>query len=649
MVSTATATARIAQITGSGDISGNVTVQRFAPGGTTGWALFGTPISSALTLTAWDDDIAISCATCPDGSAGGFLSIYTYNEATPGLYDDAAAYIPLSTINDPIVAGKGYWVYLGDGFTTTNNITLDVTGTVRKFNYNIPLSYTNFGSAADDGWNLIHNPYPSPISWSALKGATANVDNAIYIYNADLNGGTGGHATYVNGISSPAIGSGGVGNTIPMSQGFYVHSTGATALNATEAIKVAGNPTYLKTTSSSSSTAPLLRINMKYGQYNDETVLYFDPSATDFKDATYDAIKMRGQDPAAPIIALEKGVDQFQVNGVAPINGNFTMPLKTLTGYNGSYTISANNFTSFPSGACITLYDKFTNTTTDLKTSSYVFNLADTTTVARFNLNITLNPLNVNANVSQPSCPIPTGNIIASGASAGPWNYYWTSNGTPVKTSLNKNTPDTLYNLVSGNFELEMNTVGMCDNSTLQTYMINPQVPSTAAFSCADTLDLSVNAYLTFTNSCVNSVLYFWTFGDGSSSTNVSPIHPYNSPGDYTVKLMSWGPSGCEDTISKIVHVKGSAVGINSSGINASDLIVKTVGENEFVLQQLFDEQHSLNFKLHDASGRLLKDYGDISSTQISLQVDLRNFAPGVYFMTVSSGTISKTIKLPVK
>jgi hypothetical protein len=94
---------------------------------------------------------------------------------------------------------------------------------------------------------LISNPYPSPIRWSLLRGATPNIDNGVYIYNTDLNGGTGGYATYVNGVSSPAVGAGGIGDTIPMSQGFYVHSTGATGFKwKLKSIKVGGNPTFLR-------------------------------------------------------------------------------------------------------------------------------------------------------------------------------------------------------------------------------------------------------------------------------------------------------------------------------------------------------------------------------------------------------------------
>jgi len=650
MVSTATATARIAEITGSGDITGNVTVQRFVPGGTTGWCFIGTPLSSALTLNDWDDDIYISCPTCPDGSAGGFLSIYTYDETKSGFYDDYLSYIPLSTINDPIQAGKGYWVYSGTGQFTSADITMDVTGAVRKFNYTIPLNYTNYGSAVDDGWNLIHNPYPSPVSWSALKGTTANIDDAIYVWNTDLNGGTGGFASYVNGVSSPAVGSGGVGNTIPMWQGFYVHSTGATALNALESNKVAGNPTFLKQNSAAASSGPLLRLNLKNNVFNDETVLYLQAGANDIFDKDYDSYKMRGQDPNAPSIALEKGNKVFQINGVAPINGNFTMPLKTLTGYPGTYTISATNFSTFPNGACINLYDKFTGLTTNLKTSSYVFTLSDTTTVARFNLNITINPLNINSNINQPTCISPTnGQIIAVGANSGPWNYYWTSNGSLVKTSLNKATADTLYNLSNGNYELEMNSVGMCDNNNSNYQVIGLFVPS-ASFQSVDTLDLNQSLSVTFTNTSQDAILYFWEFGDGiGTSTNAQPVYYYTSPGTYKVKMISWSVSNCADTASKYITVIGNAVGLNASSLTEASLLVKTLSNNEFVIQQRFTQPQTITFKLLDLSGRIIADYGTITSDTIDLPLDLKSFPAGIYFLNMTSGNENKIIKLPVR
>lgn len=654
MISTASNTARIAQITGSGNISGNVTVQRFAPGGSTGWTLLGAPITSALTFADWDDDIYISCPTCPDGSAAGFLSIYTYDETVTGLYDNPAAYVPLSGITDPIKPNTGYWVYLGTGSVTTTNITMDVTGTVGKFATSIPLKYTNTGVPANDGWNLITNPYPSAISWNAFKGTAANLDNAIYAYNPDLNAGAGSHATYVNNISSPAVGSGGIGDAIPMGQGFYVHVTGPSTITAQESNKVAGNPTFLKTNSNTAaaSAVPLLRLHLKNTMgHDDETVLYLQSGANDTFDNSYDAFKMRGQDPYAPVLALEKGSDLFQINGVAPISGNFSMPLKALTGYSGTYTISPENISSFPAGACINLYDVFTNTNTNLKTNSYVFTLADTTTVARFRLNITMNPLTINTNINNPTCTQPnSGEITAIGTNSGPWDYYWKNSvGTVIKTSLNKTTADTLKNLSGSTYTVEVNTAGMCDNNTTGFNVIGVTVP-TSQFACEDTTYLSLGAQITCTNSSSNASGYYWDFGDGLGfSGAANPTYNYSSVGTYTVSLISTSSTGCNDTTTKIVVVSNNiTTGINTNSI-ANNLIIKTLSDNEFMIEQQFDSEKEVNCKLYDGIGRLISDYGRTNTRQISFPVNLKDFSSGIYFFTITISGESKVIKLPVK
>ena len=646
MISDASNTARIAPITG-GDYSGNITIQRFAPGGTTGWAFLGSPISSALTLNDWDDDIAISCATCPDGSAGGFLSIYSYDEAATGVYDSPASYIGLSSINDAIVAGRGYWVYLGTGLTTTSDITLDLTGTPRKFGYVIPLLRTNTGSPANDGWNLISNPYPSAISWAALRGVTANLDNAIYVYNADLNAGTGGFASYVNGISSPAVGSGGIGDAIPMGQAFYVHSTGATGLNAAESNKIASGQSFLK----SSSVQPLTRLTLRgANSYEDETVLYFDPAAGSGFDDGFDSYKMRGQDPNAASIALENGNDVFQINGILPVSGNYTTALKTLTGVGGTFTITAENISSFPAGACISLFDKFTSVTTDLKSSSYTFNLSDTTTVARFVLGITLNPLTANFTVNQPDCQQPDkGRIIASANSTGPWNYYWTLNGIPVRTELNKPVADTLKNLTHGKFELEINTAGSCDNKQ-SSFMIIPQVPVTASFMNTDTIYLDIEPSLQFTNTSVNAASAFWDFGTGQDYSNAfSPSFTYKLPGDFKVGLVVTSSTGCKDTTYRQLSVISQMSDLNELRQSDGRYYIKTLENNLFVVQRTFGTETLVHATLADVSGKLIADYGTMHSKDMNIELDLAGKSPGIYFLNLVSGSDKKVLKLPVR
>lgn len=655
MLSTASRTARIAQITGTGNIIGNVTVQRYVPGGYTGWALLGTPLTSTLTLQSWDDDIVISCPVCPDGTASGFNSIYWYDETKPGTYDAVPSYIPLTNITNQILPNRGYWVYLGNGPVTTSNILMDVTGPVRKFNNTIPLTRTNTGSPNDDGWNLIHNPYPSPIRWSLLRGATANLDNAIYMYNADLNGGAGGHATYVNGISSPALGAGGISDTIPMCQGFYVHSRGATAINATEANKVSGNPTFLKmsqTTQVAQSTQQLLRLYLKgSSSRNDETVLYIQPGATDTLDEEYDALKMAGQDPAAPLIMLQKNNTSFQVNGIAPITSTYSSPLKTTTGYAGTYTISIGDYSSFPTGACISLYDTFTGITTDLKMQSYVFTLNTTTTTARFVLNITINPLAISADLVQPTCAEPAkGEISAVGANSGPWNYYWkNANGNTIKTSLNKTTGDTLANLTGGDYLLEMHTVGQCDNHDTAFSISAVDIP-VAQFTSVDTVYVPSGGNVLFTNTSTGAIGSEWNFGDnlGVSSDN-DPEYIYFTSGVYTVSLVSTSNSGCTDTAYKPIVVISDLVTSLADNTILGSLVLKTLDKNEFLIQGSVPDQAAVNFKLFDVVGKLVMDYGNLDASNIQLPVNLTQQAPGTYFLNITSCDATKTIKLPVR
>ncbi len=650
LISNASGNARIGQITGTGNITGNVIVERFIPGGATGWVLLGAPITSALTYSDWDDDLFISCPTCPDGVAGGFNSILTYDETQTGPQDDASSYVALNGITDPIIQSKGYWVYTGTGQTTTTDITVDVTGTVGQLNTSIPLTYTNTGSSNDDGWNLIANPYPSPIRWSLLKGATADIDNAIYVYNADLNSGSGGFASYVNNISSPAVSSGGISDTIPTAQGFYVHSTGATSLSALESNKVDGNPIFLRkgNTPETLSITPLLRLQMSGMGYNDETVLYCQAGATNQFDAAYDAYKLIN-DNAIPWIALTYSTSIFQINAVAPISQNFSMDVKTNTDTTGQFTITANNIGSFPLGSCIYLYDKFTGITTNLRTNSYSFTLHDTTNTARFSLQINMDSLPTTSSISLPTCSNPnSGQIICQPTNAGPWNYVWRdANDAVIKTSLNKTTADTLNNMLPGLYTVQINTVGTCDNYS-KSFMIQPSSFPVSAFSCPDTLYTDTNVAIQFTNSSQNATYYIWNFGDGATSTDSDPIHVFDTTGVYYINLLSGSSVYCEDTSSKqvvILPMYYITHALTEVKLNEADVIKFSTWNNQYKLDYKLNEPNDVQIMIFDALGHTLKTYSFPNTQKGQKIINLSPYPNGVYLITLNTSHMSKTFR----
>lgn len=81
-----------------------------------------------------------------------------------------------------------------------------------------------------------------------------------------------------------------------------------------------------------------------------------------------------------------------------------------------------------------------------------------------------------------------------------------------------------------------------------------------AAFNCPDSV--CAPALINFINLSTNATTTAWNFGDGNTSTTVSPNHTYTSPGTYIVSLLSGNPNTCNklDSFSKTITVFTSPV-----------------------------------------------------------------------------------------
>ena len=96
---------------------------------------------------------------------------------------------------------------------------------------------------------------------------------------------------------------------------------------------------------------------------------------------------------------------------------------------------------------------------------------------------------------------------------------------------------------------------GSAEVMELQFSAVNP--PSSVIKAVAQTC---VNAPTTFTDASQGNgksiKKWFWDFGDGEVSTVQNPTHKYAASGNYTVKLMVEGETGCQsDVVTQIVHV----------------------------------------------------------------------------------------------
>lgn len=402
--STSSLKGRLAEITG-GSISGNISVETFIPGGSTDWAVLGASGVSGLTFNSWYGTIPMSIEGSTTGvtSAGGY-----YFESVQGWTEsDAYGYDTTITVTSPITVGKGYWVFVGTGLSSTSAITTKVTGPVVTSTQPLPLS-----NSAQGGACLLANPFASPISWDRINASNAGkTTGAIYVYNADL----GLTTSYSGGVSTPG-GPQSISSTIPMGQGFYVQATGSGNLNISESDKVSNNTSanpLLKTTASSIGTVIRLQIADGYG-FMDEAAIRFHGAATPAFDNSLDAKKYFDSPGYAgypgiwtkrTTISTQSGGADYSINSLPyATTSNAVIPVLAKVYATGQHTITGVDLTNLPPGTCVDLKDKLLNVTHNLLAGPYICNISDTTTTARFELtvcgNIVLGVNNIQASGS---------------------------------------------------------------------------------------------------------------------------------------------------------------------------------------------------------------------------------------------------------
>jgi len=187
-----------------------------------------------------------------------------------------------------------------------------------------------------EGWNLIANPYVSPLDWDAVNGWDKNnIQDAIYIWDPDLKN----YMSYVNGV-----GTNGGTSFIPPMQGFFVKTQnyGSASIQVNNLARVARTDTRFK----SSSSSEIIRLKVSKGDFYDEAVLRFNDFATDSFDYQMDAYKKFSSDNRVPNIYTRSNDVDYSINTI-PENDDmvvFEMPFNLQASARGSYemTLSAS-------------------------------------------------------------------------------------------------------------------------------------------------------------------------------------------------------------------------------------------------------------------------------------------------------------------
>ena len=414
LVSNASGTGRIGVIPAATTIAGNVTMERYVPGTGDGWFFLGSPMIGR-NFNDWADDFKTYGPLSGFGAQGGDIiplgvqhaTIFEYRENVHNTYLDTVQKRGWrAPANTSIENGRGYRVYIERGTMYSPN-TFENRGPVAQQNVTFPsltrntfVNCNEFSTLSQQvactenwrGWNLMSNPYPSPIDWDAASGWTkpGDMQNTIYRYN-HLGSGDG-YGLYNNGsgwlgaLPAPAQ-----PNIIPSSQAFFVKMVSGTSatMSCTEAVK-AGSGSNGEFARTNVNTNNRLKITMEqpgvtgYGYLG---MVRFMPEGSNGLDPQLDffAMSTSGYYFSFPV----DGSDLL-LNTMGSLSEQVTIPLRTFfKGTLGTYRFNFTEIQSFDNGVEIYLRDNLLGILHNVKENpQYVYQVSssDASMTDRFEL-----------------------------------------------------------------------------------------------------------------------------------------------------------------------------------------------------------------------------------------------------------------------
>ncbi|TGE18955.1 DUF4394 domain-containing protein [Hymenobacter elongatus] len=395
LLSNTTGTGQVLQ-TGANSVTGNVTVQRFITPSNSGlgYRHYSAPVTGStvadLATPGFTPVVNSDYNTAADPSlVSPFPTVFSYEQSRVTSSGDYAkdfdkGFQSPAALSSPLEVGRGYTVNIA------GTQTVDFVGTVNSGNINQSGLSRSAAPASQDatGWQLLGNPYPSPIDWDVV--GRSNVDGAVYVFRStDVYDGT--YSSYVAG--NGGVGVNGGSDQIAMGQGFFVRvttpgtSNGQVSFTNAARITDGSNPIFQRT----AATDPMVRLELRgTSGPADETLVYFDASATVGFDSALDAYKLTAG--TAPVLATEAaGAVRLSINALPALTtADVTVPLRLQVYQNGTFTLRAAGLTNVPTGTYVYLRDAQTGATIDLaQQASYSFAAVAGTQAPRFSLLLT--------------------------------------------------------------------------------------------------------------------------------------------------------------------------------------------------------------------------------------------------------------------
>ncbi|MBN1252635.1 MAG: T9SS type A sorting domain-containing protein [Bacteroidales bacterium] len=658
----------------NGDISGGgiATVERFLTGGN--FHYISAPLATVPNITFY---------RIMPGETGVNNNYYLYDETNTNA-NWAYGWTPVTSGN--MTVSRGYAFYY------TKDWTFNLTG--GSFNTGTKTyAVTNQGSGVDsDGWNLIGNPYPSAISADEFISENSSIINGtLYFWDDDGSDGSSYQSNdYAAWNFAGSVGTAGGGGHTPngriaIGQSFLVRKSSSVPISQnvtfTNTMREAGETVFFKYYRIDNPQRLRLSVVSANGDLYNEALIVFLNGASDGFDNLYDGAKVEGNNDISFYSLM--GDKKYAIQSFAPINWSdesseltnrkiipIGMNLKT----GGNYSINVQNIENFESNVNMYLYDKEKAVYTYLNDiDTYSFNATCGYTNDRFEIRFESN----HAPVIEANIPSQTANEdeafnftinesafvehdqgdyivsyiagLLDGSSLPSWLSFdetsRTFNGTATNDnvgviSIKLTVKDVLGSITSQTFTLEVLNANdapeliteIPDQETYEGNNYSYTIPSNT-FNDIDFGDeLKLSAKQVNGSSLPEWLKFDYVtgrlYGTANNSNNIN------------ILITATDKSGATVSDEFILTVK-STTGIET--LSESEIILYPNPTDGVFFVKTNHYSNDIDIIVMDFNGKIIRK---VKPSGLKTEIDISEFASGLYFIEISNEEESKVFKI---
>lgn len=552
------------------------------------------------------------------------------------------------------VTRSGWRFYSGD--SSPLNITLLDSGQIFRDTVKFQLSYTSSGTASEDGWHLMGNPYPSNMSWDVVVSenpstiingmVTSGVYPTMYVYCPSDQGNNSDESlnyTYWNPITldgDPTVSFTGV--LVPF-QGFWLQtfapSTTSFDLKLSETAKTTASGVFYKSNKIKSETTTII---VSDGTTSDRIGFHTFENATLGHEKALDINKFRAGSTYSTSslkvdFALNNEPMNLRINSIQDNDDSFVLPLYLKSvGMGTSQSITFDKLDELRGRFnCISLHDKLTDTWIDLtQENTYNYTVNSDFSGVRFELHAE-NSVSAQAKVYDATCFDKEDGLLRVTFNTNEYREYDLFEGSTKIRSFEGNYNSIKTSLGHGAYILKNRSeIPGCDaaysftvgSMPLISFEVTPSVPAIIAGK-----ELQLN------NTTTGASGFLWTFNDdNSTSSEISPKHTFLNPGNVVVVLDAISSnSECNTSKAYNYNVQQTDGVIELTQDEISATLVNGSIQIENKLAQAYD------MALYTIDGRLIESRERIKTNSSITAPAVR----GTYILTLISNGKARSQK----